>query len=115
MISFPGFPDFGVITGSCLFAVADNGGLHQCGIVKDLVFLGPLVLHVFHERYLRILAFPVDEVINAADCPKNIQDTAGKRENAIYEFIRFYTKIIANVRRGRNRGFWFIWDVFQTK
>lgn len=78
---FPFCPYFGAVTGSGLLPVTDNGCFHEAGIIKDLVFFGPLIIHIFHQSDLRILAVPVDEII----------DTAHSTENAV-ELLSGHTK-----------------------
>lgn len=68
---FPFCPYFGAVTGSGLLPVTDNGCFHEAGIIKDLVFFGPLIIHIFHQGDLRVLAVPVNEIIDTAHSPEN--------------------------------------------
>ena len=71
IILFPGGPDFGAVTCSSLLAVADDGGFHEGGIVKNLILLGSFVIHVFHQGDIRVFAVPVNEVVDAAHGPQH--------------------------------------------
>lgn len=68
---FPFCPYFGAVTGSSLLPVTDNGCFHKAGVIKDLIFFGPLIIHIFHQGDLRVLAVPVDEIIDTANSPEN--------------------------------------------
>ena len=68
---FPFDPDFWAVTCGGLLAVSDNGGLHQGRIVENLVFLGTLIVHIFHQCDIRRFTVPVDEIIDAANGTKH--------------------------------------------
>ena len=68
---FPFCPYFGAVTGSGLLPVTDNGGLHKAWIVENLILFGALIIHIFHQGDLRVLAVPVNEIIDTAHSPEN--------------------------------------------
>jgi len=68
---FPFFPYLRAIAHSSLLAVTNDGSAHQRRILKNLILLGTLVIHVFHQSYSLRLAVPVNQVIDPPNCPKN--------------------------------------------
>ena len=70
-ILLPGCPDFRAIAAGCLLSVADDGRFHKGRVIKDLVFLCPLVVHVLHQRHIGRFAVPVDEIVDPANGPQD--------------------------------------------
>ena len=86
----PGSPDVGAEACSGLLAVADDGGLHEGGVVKNLVLLGHLVVHVLHQSDIRVLGIPVDEIVDAAYGPEHaVELLAGHAEAVQVDGLKF--------------------------
>ena len=87
---FPRFPHVGAVAGGGLFAVADDGGLHELGVVEELVFLGALVVHIAHEVDLGALGVPVDQCVDAADGAQDaVKLAAGQAEAQQVDRLEF--------------------------
>ena len=67
---FPFCPDFRAIAAGCLLSFADDWGFHEGGIIKNLILLGPFVVHVLHQGNFGAVTFPVNELVDAPDCPQ---------------------------------------------
>lgn len=61
---FPGSPNLRAVACSCLLSIAYNRSFHQLRIIEDFVFLCNFILHVPHERNIRMLAVPIDKIID---------------------------------------------------
>ena len=68
---FPSLPNFRAETYGCGFAIANHGGLHKTGVIKDLVLFGSFIAHIAHIGDLLRFAIPVNKIVDAAHCPED--------------------------------------------
>ena len=88
---FPCGPNFRAVANCRLFSVADDGRFHQGGVVKNLVLLGDFVVHVLHQRDIRVAAVPIDQIVNAAYRPEHaVKFLAGQAETEQVHGLEFY-------------------------